>query len=1187
MKELYEVWRGITLLLTYWHGLTRLCRYTFAILLFSILLVNPQQVFAQPDGFVEEQVGGEWDAAVGLTFSDNGERMYVWEKAGKVWILENGEKLEEPLLDISEEVGNWGDHGLLGFTLDPNFESNGFIYLLYVVDRHHLMNYGKGGYNPTANEYNEATIARVTRYKVRNDGRSTDMNSRKVLLGESASTGIPILYVSHGIGSLVFGEDGSLMISVGDGATANGQDTGWKPGQETDNFVEQGLQDGILAEVNNVGAFRAQQVHSLNGKILRINPATGDGLPSNPFYNSSNPRAPESRVWALGLRNPFRFTVRPGTGSATHPGVLYIGDVGWQDWEEINVAPEGGLNFGWPLYEGLEKQSWYYDGTDVPTPDINNPLYGTGNCDRETFYFEELIVQPRATEDPYFGNFCNWNVTIPEEVHTFVHTRPAIDWANAAITDDTAPVAVTRTGTFNGEDAAVVNVGAAGSPVTGDPFYGSSSTGGIWYTGHNMPAEFQNTYFFGDYGAGWIKALVFDNEDKPTAIKNFIDEGATVTAFAQNPATGELYYINYGAEIKKVTFYDGNLPPKAVAEADKLFGASPLTVSFKGDESTDPEGEALSYSWDFGDGSEKSTEANPSHTFTAEGVETFEVVLTVTDSEGLTSTAKLEINVNNTPPVVNIVSPVDGSHYPMNRQSTYDLRAEVTDEEDADEQLSYEWLVALHHNTHSHPEPIDYNHETTATIAAVGCDGDTYFYRFSLKVTDSGGLSTTDYVDIYPDCSGGIVAAVSVASPANNATFDEGEPIKLTVSFADETRNWAKVDYFNGSTFIATVDASPFSYNWEGAAAGTYAIKARATDSEGHTAESEPVNVVVGDGGGSGTPGEPLADLSDCLPGLEHYFDLDEAEGNSFTDIATAANAVCETCPEPTEQGLFEGALIFNGTNTGLNFTEASNFNWASGDAFSIGLWVKTDAEIAGNMVLIGRDAAATDAGVHWWIGINPAGHAMFSLKDATHAGTEVGGTGPVLNDGNWHYIVAVRDGTNNMNKLFVDGTLVQEAQVQYANDFADEAAVNIGYLDRSGGFHYNGAIDEIKVYNRAVAPDEVAERFNGGSGVLCGQSPLGITDNHTFNGKFEVFPNPTTGKQINVVVSNLVPGEKAKLTLIDITGKKVLEHTATAGPDGAIRTSITPNQELSTGLYNLLLYSAERKLSRKVMVAH
>ncbi|MFD2515318.1 PQQ-dependent sugar dehydrogenase [Pontibacter locisalis] len=1161
---------------------TRLQRIPLVIktIILAIFLISSQSVSAQPSGVVEEQVGGNWDFAVGLTFSDDGGTMYVWEKGGKVWLVKNGQKLAEPLIDISEEVGNWGDHGLLGFALDPNFDSNGFIYLLYVVDRHHLLNYGTSSYSPTANEYSNATIGRITRYKVRQDGLSTDMASRKILLGENASTGIPILYVSHGVGSLVFGEDGSLLVSAGDGATANGKDTGWKPGDVTDNYVEQGLQDGILAEVNNVGALRAQQVHSLNGKILRLDPATGNGLPSNPYYNSSNSRAAESRVWALGLRNPFRFTLRPGTGSATNPGALYIGDVGWQDWEEINVATEPGLNFGWPLFEGLEPQRFYFN-TGVPTPDLQNPLFGNGSCNRETFYFNELILQPRATETPYFGNYCDWSKPIPDNVHTFVHARPAIDWANASVADNTAPVPVTRTGTFNGEDAAVVNVGTAGSPVSGEPFYGSSSTGGIWFTGNSMPSEFRNTYFFGDYGAGWIKVLEFDSNNKPTAIKSFKDDGATVTAFAQNPATGELYYINYGAQIKKVSYYSGNTPPNAVAEADELFGQSPLTVNFRGSGSTDPEGEALSYSWDFGDGSAKATEANPTHTFTATGARTYNVTLTVTDAGGLTSTANLEVNLNNSPPVVNIVSPVEGTQYPMNQQTTYQLRADVTDQQDADENLTYEWVVALHHNTHSHPEPVDNNHVTSATIAAVGCDGDTYFYRFSLKVTDSGGLSTSDHVDIYPDCSNGVVAAVSMASPANNSTFEVGAPIDLAVGFADATRQWEKVEYYQGATMIASVNTSPYNYTWRNAAAGNYSVKARAIDTDGHALDSEPINIVVGSGSTSN------ANLSDCLSGLVHYYEMDETSGNSFADIASAANASCQNCPEPTTGGLFGGAQRFNGTNDAVDIQNVTNFNWTKSGNFSIGLWMKTQTTASGNMVIVGRDAAATDAGLHWWIGLNGQKQAMFSLKDETHAGIEVGGTGPALNDGRWHYIVAVRDGANNMNKLFVDGVLIQEAQVQYSRDFTDNAAVNIGYLNRSGGFHYAGDIDELKVYNRAVTGNEIVERFNGGTSVLCGQSTLGIVDNNSFKGTFKAFPNPNSGQQVNIEVSGLVPGEDAKLMLVDMTGKTVVVHPASAGANGVIQSSIILDGRLSSGLYNLLLFSYERKLSRKIVITN
>ena len=93
-----------------------------------------------PPGFTESIIAGPWADAVGLAFENNG-RMYVWERTGRVWFQEPGES-PSLLLDISEEVGAWEDHGMLGFALDPDFRTNGYIYLFYVVDRYYLLHFG-------------------------------------------------------------------------------------------------------------------------------------------------------------------------------------------------------------------------------------------------------------------------------------------------------------------------------------------------------------------------------------------------------------------------------------------------------------------------------------------------------------------------------------------------------------------------------------------------------------------------------------------------------------------------------------------------------------------------------------------------------------------------------------------------------------------------------------------------------------------------------------------------------------------------------------------------------------------------------------------------------------------------------------------------------------------------------------
>lgn len=162
----------------------RSCLVRFAFLL-ALLWPAFVQSATLPSGFVETSVGGVWANVVGLTFDANG-RMYVWEKGGCVWIVTNGVRQAQPLINLSSEVGTWDDHGLLGFALDPDFLDNGYIYLLCVVDHNYLVNFGTSNYDSSMVEYYRATIGRITRYTAQatNGFRSVDLNSRKVLLGK-------------------------------------------------------------------------------------------------------------------------------------------------------------------------------------------------------------------------------------------------------------------------------------------------------------------------------------------------------------------------------------------------------------------------------------------------------------------------------------------------------------------------------------------------------------------------------------------------------------------------------------------------------------------------------------------------------------------------------------------------------------------------------------------------------------------------------------------------------------------------------------------------------------------------------------------------------------------------------------------------------------------------------------------
>ncbi len=730
-----------------------------------------------PVGFADVPVNATWQQAVGLTFAADG-RMLVWEKGGRVWTVENGVKLPTPLIDIVEEVGDWSDFGLLGVALDPQFLVNGRIYLMYVVDYHHLAHYGTPQYSPTFNEYNHDTIVRITRYTANaGDGfHSVNPASRVVLVGESMTTGFPITHHSHGPGTLAFGHDGSLLASCGDGASYSVADHGG-PISGSSNTA---LADGIITPEEDVGAFRAQQANSLSGKVIRISPETGDGLPDNPFYDASNPRAPRSRVYALGLRNPFRMSVRPetarGAPSERHNGVgtLYIGDNGWNTWESLFVVDEGGANCGWPLFEGHDPQPLYQE-IGQPNPMAPNPLAG-GACPAFVA-FNNLCIQD--TLSPSFPNPCNAGVQLPGSLNLFTHHRPALDWQH-----DGGPA---RVPVFNAGVADTVSLGDAGCPVVGASFGGNSSIGGAWYPASGAyPGSYGGVYFHADYVAGWIKAFVFDANDTLTEVRQFALAGSVpgIVALGVNPVDTLLYYIKFdftgNATVRKIV-YSSNLPPTAAAAVvGNNYGPSPLNIQFSSAGTLDPEGLPLQYEWDFGDGSPVGTSANPSHTFTAPdaGPARFDVTLTVTDSGGLQATRSLIISPNNTPPRVHITSPIDGGLFPPGANSVIPMTSDVGDTEHPASQLSCVWQVILHHNAHIHPEPPDTNCTSSAVISgAHGANAEVFFFEFLHTVTDAHGLFATDSVSIYPDlpaCTGDI---------NRDGTTDTGDLVLLLVHF--------------------------------------------------------------------------------------------------------------------------------------------------------------------------------------------------------------------------------------------------------------------------------------------------------------------------------------------------------------------------------------------------------------------
>jgi hypothetical protein len=306
-------------------------------------------------------------------FSPDGKYLFTASKEGVVRLVQDGTLRDLPVVDISDQVNSIADRGLIGIAVHPDFYNQPYIYLAHVYDPPETeFLTGAAGRDGGGNR-----PGRLVRLEVNLDTLVADPSSLQVILGSNSdirffnpsvdSTGdvsIPASGVfdkasllpgveydqsfqdndpdkagnqnynvrdflatdslSHTIGAIRFGPDGYLYVGTGDGTSFNFPDP---------------------------RAVRIQDPSNLSGKILRIDPLTGEGISSNPFFNG-DPNSNQSKVFYYGFRNPFRFTFDPVTK------LPLVADVGWFTAEEINTGKPGS-NFGWPYLEGTGQTPRY------------------------------------------------------------------------------------------------------------------------------------------------------------------------------------------------------------------------------------------------------------------------------------------------------------------------------------------------------------------------------------------------------------------------------------------------------------------------------------------------------------------------------------------------------------------------------------------------------------------------------------------------------------------------------------------------------------------------------------------------------------------------------------------------------------------------------------------------------------
>ncbi|MEU7487537.1 PQQ-dependent sugar dehydrogenase [Streptomyces sp. NPDC042319] len=540
------------------------------------------------------------------------------------------------------------EEGLQGVGVDPGFKDNRFIYLFYAPPLDTPA--GDAPDNGTAADFAKFDgLNRLSRFVLKEDG-TLDTASEKKILEVPTSRGT----CCHVGGDIDFDAQGNLYLSTGDDSNPFASD-GYTP---------------IDERADRNPAYDAQRsagnTNDLRGKILRIK-VKDDGSYDIPEGNLFAPGTEKTRpeIYAMGFRNPFRMSVDKPTG------IVYVGDYGPDagaasptrgpagQVEFARVTKAG--NYGWP----------YCTGDNDPFIDYD---FATGKSG-EAF-----------------------DCAAPK--NTSVH--------NTGLTD--LPPA--QAAWIPYDNASVPEFGSGSESPMGGPVYRYDAA---LDSKVKFPEAYDGDFFAGEFGRRWIKRIEKGDDGTVQSINAFPWTGTQVMDMAFGP-DGALYVLDYGTgyfngdensalyRIENAT--DGH-SPVAEAKVDRTSGQAPLKARFSAS-ATDADGDAITYAWDFGDGS-KSTTQNPSHTYKKNG--TYTATVTAKDASGRTGSASVHLTVGNTAPKVTLELPGNGQLFTFGDKVPFKVK--VTDPEDGKIDCSKVTVThILGHDSHGH-----------AVTSAKGCEG--------------------------------------------------------------------------------------------------------------------------------------------------------------------------------------------------------------------------------------------------------------------------------------------------------------------------------------------------------------------------------------------------------------------------------------------------------------------------------
>jgi glucose/arabinose dehydrogenase/PKD repeat protein len=657
----------------------------------AIAVASAAGAITLPFGFTDEQVT-PLASPTALAFTPDG-RLLITTQPGQLRVYQNGALVGTPALNLASPnnvICSNSERGLLGVAVDPAFATpnNNFIYVYYTFNR------------------SGTCVNRVSRFVL----STANVASGETILIDN----IPSTAGNHNAGDVQFGRDGYLYVSVGDGGCDYaGGGCGGSNDASRDEF-------------------------ELVGKILRItrdgtipndNPFTGTGTADCRFTGGTTPGNKCRETYAWGFRNPFRIAFDPNDGGTR----FFINDVGQNTWEEIDLA-QAGADYGWNVREGHCANGSTTD-CGPPPPGMTNPVYDYGRD--------------------------------------------------------------------------------VGGSITGGAFVPN----GLW------PAAYDGDYLFSDYVAGKIFRIERTGAGPHSEFATGLGASSAVHLRFGPRGTGQaLYYTTYanGGEVRRIYFTASNGVPTAAMTASPTSGPAPLAVNFDGSGSSDPDGDALTWLWTFGDGQSGTTSvATTSHSYAAGN---YTASLSVRDSKGATSApVTVAISSGNTAPAPVISSPAAGSTFFVGQTIT--LSGSATDTQDGTiNPATLQWTVLRHHLTHTHPWFSGTGNNLTFPAPApedLAATTNSYL-EVILTATDSGGLSGTTNRNVQPrtvaitlaTSPSGLNLSVNGTAVTGPTTITSWQGWQLSLLAPARQSPWTFVSWSDGGAATHTVvtPATPATY---------------------------------------------------------------------------------------------------------------------------------------------------------------------------------------------------------------------------------------------------------------------------------------------------------------------------------------------------------------------------------------